>query len=892
MSTSGSEVKVYVRTRPTTCFAQELIEYLPDNQTVNVRQKRNSRKGVVNNQMNFWSFRLNGVLHNVSQEEVYQSVAHSVVLDALEGYNGTIMCFGQTGTGKTYTMTGATESYKQRGIIPHAIQEPFICFTYLFITGVMSTSGSEVKVYVRTRPTTCFAQELIEYLPDNQTVNVRQKRNSRKGVVNNQMNFWSFRLNGVLHNVSQEEVYQSVAHSVVLDALEGYNGTIMCFGQTGTGKTYTMTGATESYKQRGIIPRAIQEVFREVDQRVSHTFSVHLSFLEIYNETLVDLLASMKGGRAVQSGTLAVVEEPGGGVSVKGLSLHVVHNEEEALSVLFELVAPKPVVYDMLGEMNRIIGEHALNKNSSRSHCIFTIHIESHSRTQSDASYVTSKLNLVDLAGSERLSKTGSEGQVQREAMYINRSLSFLEQAIIALADRRREHVPFRQSKLTHALKDSLGGNCNTVLVANIYGEAAQIDETLSTLRFAARMKCVHTEPSVNEHVDPALQIRRLQKEIQLLKQELSIHDTLANRAGVMYENLTETQVVEIKNEVQRYLEGTSDEITIVNIRQVQQVFAQFKKVLQEQEKRIKEHLSKEYCLVENTQSPLSSLAAKGQEPVEAVGEVEGGFGVGVATPSQRHTGPLSPSKTKGKKGKESSSTPPSKMEAFEDFKMERGSEINRILKENKAVLLERLDQLHKLTHAINSIKKEIDHTSSELRLHREQRQNQGLFVSAEGEPVLEEAELALLMSLREMKDRYRQNYEELLSTKAEVHYCQHLVDQCRTRLLTEFESWYNESFLLPDEVQAIFRQSGPIRPGLIPVDKALTLEADEEVQFEQLRTELLAESPSAVSFYNAHNRTLLRRGNRSVPHSPVSRRNNIGVGTSKLKLPAIVSIS
>uniref|UniRef100_A0A8B9LXN3 Kinesin-like protein n=1 Tax=Astyanax mexicanus TaxID=7994 RepID=A0A8B9LXN3_ASTMX len=626
----------------------------------------------------------------------------------------------------------------------------------------MSAHSSEVKVFVRTRPTACFAQDLIEYLPDKQTVNVRHRRESRKGVVNNQMSSWSFKLDGVMHNMSQEEVYQSVAHSVVLRALEGYNGTIMCFGQTGAGKTYTMTGATESYQQRGIIPRALQEVFYEVEQRVDHTFSVFLSFLEIYNETLVDLLASIKRGRAVQGGALTIVEDPGGGVSVKGLTLHPVHNEEEAFNLLFE------------GEMNRIIGEHALNKNSSRSHCIFTIHIESRSRTLSDEPYVTSKLNLVDLAGSERLSKTGSEGQVQREALYINRSLSFLEQAIIALTDLRREHVPFRQSKLTHSLKDSLGGNCNTVLVANIYGEAAQIEETLSTLRFATRMKCVRTQPSINEHIDPALQVRRLQKEIQLLKQELSLHDTLANRAVVPNESLSDRQVDEIKSQVQRYLAGTLDEITIVSIRQIQEMFTQFKKAVH---------------------------------------------------------------------------SPPCKFEAFEDFKLGRGSEINRILKENKGVLLERMDQLHKLTQAINSCKRDIDHMSSELQLCREQRQSQGQFVGEKGEPVLEEAELILLVGLREKKDQYRQSYEELLSTKAEVRYCQHLVDQCRIRLLTEFESWYNESFLLPEEVQTIFSEGGPIRPGLIPVDKALNL----------VSQTLLAEGPSAVSFYNAHNRTVQR---------------------------------
>ncbi|XP_046708142.1 kinesin-like protein KIF9 isoform X1 [Silurus meridionalis] len=700
---------------------------------------------------------------------------------------------------------------------------------------------NEVMVYVRTRPTTRFAQELIECLPDKQTVNIRQKKISRKGVLNNQVSSWSFRLNGVLHNVSQEDMYEQVADSVVLGALEGYNGTIMCFGQTGAGKTFTMTGATENYKQRGIIPRAIQKVFCEIGNRVEHTFSVHLSFLEIYNETLMDLLAVVKGGQAKQCETLTVVEEPEGGVSVKGLSLHSVHKEEEALNLLFE------------GEMNKIIGEHALNKNSSRSHCIFTLYIEARSRTLSNATFVTSKLNLVDLAGSERLSKTGSEGQVQKEALYINKSLSFLEQAILALADRRREHVPFRQSKLTHALKDSLGGNCNTVLVANIFAEESQINETLSTLRFAARMKCVCTQPTINKRIDPALQAQSLQKEIELLKQELSFQNTLANRTAITYEDVSEAQKAVIKSEVQRYLAGTLDEIPIASIRKIQAVFAQFKKAFREQEQQFEELKSQKCIVGENTQSLLSTFDAK---------EVEGENMLSVHATSQRQ--PVSPGRSKVKKANESSrkhgqnstgpeenlsmvqsqaevfippnvesakddaqkrcDSPPSKQEAFELYKAEKGSEINSILKENKSVLKERLEQQKKLTAIINFFKRDIDRMSTELQLCKKQRQGQGQLISPDGEPVLDEAEVKLLLHLREAKDQYRKNYEELLSTKAEVQYCRHLVDQCRVRLFTEFESWYNESFLLPDEVLSILKDGGPIRPGLVPVDKALAL--------------------------------------------------------------------
>uniref|UniRef100_A0A8C1VKZ8 Kinesin-like protein n=1 Tax=Cyprinus carpio TaxID=7962 RepID=A0A8C1VKZ8_CYPCA len=669
----------------------------------------------------------------------------------------------------------------------------------------MSSQASPVKVFIRIRPTASFAHELIECPPDQQTLKVRSRKDSNKGKRNNQLSSWVFQLNGVLDNASQEDTYDRVARSVVLGAFAGYNGTIMCFGQTGAGKTYTMTGAAETYKHRGIIPRALQEVFQEVEHRADHTFSVHLSFLEIYNETMVDLLSSIKKEKSSNSGVLTVIEEPGGGVSVKGLSLHLVHNEEEALNLLFE------------GEMNRIIGQHALNKHSSRSHCIFTIHIESRSRTLSDAKYITSKLNLVDLAGSERLGKTGSEGQVQMEAMYINKSLSFLEQVILALADSRREHVPFRQSKLTHALKDSLGGNCNTVLVANIYGEAAQIEETLSTLRFATRMKCVQTKPSINEHVDPVLQVRRLEKEIQFLKEELSMCNTLTNRVGVSNEILSERQVEEVRSQVQRYLSGLLDEIPVNTI-----VCTSILQILK-------------YKLI--SRASLTVLHVQGS--VGAVGEVEScGYGLGLAKSSQKHQRNASPKPSKARKDKQIIlllrtrlninaklnvflSSPPPKTEAFEDFKAERGSEINRILKENKALLSERTTQLRILTDVINTTKRDLDYITYELRQFRERKQ--GEFVSAEGEPVLEEAELSLVMQLKELKNRYRQTYEDFRSTKTEVSYCQHLVNQCRTRLLTEFERWYNESFLFPGDVLSVL-ETGPVRPGHIPVDKALTL--------------------------------------------------------------------
>ena len=150
------------------------------------------------------------------------------------------------------------------------------------------------------------------------------------------------------------------------------------------------------------------------------------------------------------------------------------------------------------GEINKTMSEHKLNKHSSRSHCIFSLWVESRSRVESSEKITLSKLNLVDLAGSERTKKTGSQGQQLLEAQFINKSLSFLEQVVVALSEKHRDHIPYRQSKLTSILKDSIGGNSKTIMIANIWPEEDHLEETISTLKFASRMMKVANEATVN----------------------------------------------------------------------------------------------------------------------------------------------------------------------------------------------------------------------------------------------------------------------------------------------------------------------------------------------------------------------------------------------------------
>ncbi|XP_027942923.1 kinesin-like protein KIF9 isoform X3 [Eumetopias jubatus] len=783
----------------------------------------------------------------------------------------------------------------------------------------------KVHAFVRVKPTDDFAHEMIKYGDDNKSIDIHLKKDLQRGVVNNKQTDWSFKLDGVLHNASQDLVYETVAKDVVAQALNGYNGTIMCYGQTGAGKTYTMTGATENYKHRGILPRALQQVFRMIAERPTHAITVRVSYLEIYNESLFDLLSTLPYvGPSVTP--MTIVENPQG-VFVKGLSVHLTSQEEDAFSLLFE------------GETNRIIASHTMNKNSSRSHCIFTIYVEAHSRTLSDEKYITSKINLVDLAGSERLGKSGSEGRVLKEATYINKSLSFLEQAIIALGDQKRDHIPFRQCKLTHALKDSLGGNCNMVLLTNIYGEAAQLEETLSSLRFASRMKLVTTEPAINEKYDAERMVKNLEKELVLLKQELAIHDSLANRTLVNYDPMDEIQIAEINSQVRRYLEGTLDEIDthpqsfaallpslqIINLRQIQEVFNQFRVVLSQQEQEVEATLRRKYTLIDkNDFAAISAVQKAGLVDVDGhlVGEPDGqGFGLGV-TPYSTKPGKKSKSKKmfkeqlgslarkegagspvsgkdlevstsktqltpSSKEGdvkelplrdretssieplpsdspKEESrpprpSTPPPKPVAFEDFKNERGSEINRIFKENKSILNERRKRASETTQRINAIKREMDMTKEALNFQKSLREKQGEYEN-KGLMIIDEEEFLLILKLKDLKKQYRAEYQDLRDLRAEVQYCQHLVDQCRHRLLTEFDIWYNESFFIPEDMQVSLKPASGIRPGMVPISRLVALGEDDQDKFSQLQQMMLPEGPDSISFYNAKVKTEQKR--------------------------------
>ncbi|KAJ8397595.1 hypothetical protein AAFF_G00435940 [Aldrovandia affinis] len=301
----------------------------------------------------------------------------------------------------------------------------------------------------------------------------------------------------------QVELYDETFRPLVDSVLLGFNGTIFAYGQTGTGKTYTMEGVRNDPERRGVIPNSFEHIFTHISRSQNQQYLVRASYLEIYQEEIRDLLAKDQARR------LELKERPDTGVYVKDLSSFVTKSVKEIEHVM------------NVGNLNRSVGSTNMNEHSSRSHAIFVITIECSELGLDGENHIrVGKLNLVDLAGSERQTKTGAQGERLKEATKINLSLSALGNVISALVDGKSTHIPYRDSKLTRLLQDSLGGNARTVMVANIGPASYNVEETLTTLRYSNRAKNIKNKPRVNEDPKDAL-LREFQEEIARLKEQL-----------------------------------------------------------------------------------------------------------------------------------------------------------------------------------------------------------------------------------------------------------------------------------------------------------------------------------------------------------------------------------
>jgi hypothetical protein len=364
-----------------------------------------------------------------------------------------------------------------------------------------------VKVSVRVRPITS------EDLKTSGQDSIIEEANLSSGVitVKKDSDLKSFNFDTLFdESISQKQIYQKVGLPVVESVLNGYNSTVLAYGQTGTGKTFTMIGSSE---QKGIIPRSVKQVFKSTHCDLSHSYSIKVAFMQLYNEVLQDLLKP--------NNPILIREDSDEGVFFSGLAWMDVFTVEDCMNFL------------SMGDKNRSIAFTNMNAQSSRSHAVFMVKIEKRlkkdlnlpeSPVKKRESVMTkATLYLVDLAGSERVSKTKISGNRLDEAKNINLSLLALGNVIQALSDGKSKFIPFRDSKLTRILEQSLGGNSKTSMIVTIGPSPNNFQETLSSLQFAVRAMKIQNIPKVNMTIDYKALCSKLQAEIDKVNDNKNI---------------------------------------------------------------------------------------------------------------------------------------------------------------------------------------------------------------------------------------------------------------------------------------------------------------------------------------------------------------------------------
>ncbi|XP_061113180.1 kinesin-like protein KIF6 [Conger conger] len=684
-----------------------------------------------------------------------------------------------------------------------------------------------IQIFARVRPT---KKVTSVYSVDDEEEKVGSSlefvvpRDLADGFINNKKESYVFRFQKVFdQEAKQEEVFEHIAKPVADNVLGGYNGTIFAYGQTGSGKTFTITGGAERYSDRGIIPRTLSYLYQHFSQDSSKQYSAHISYLEIYNEFGYDLLDPRhEASRLEDLPKVSIMEDEDQNIHLKNLSIQQSANEEEALNLLF------------LGDTNRMIAETPMNQASTRSHCIFTVHVCS--REPGSSTLRRSKLHLVDLAGSERVGKTGVGGQLLTEAKYINLSLHYLEQVIIALSEKNRSHIPYRNSMMTSVLRDSLGGNCMTTMIATVSVDKRNVDESISTCRFAQRVALIKNEARLNEEQDPALVILRLKKEVQSLKEELALVTGEPRE-----DELTEEEMQKLGEQLKKFLEDRDPDCTLdlgPDMRKIQHCFTLLKVMVrerftgvarggepagtpdlssfsstrgspepeersQEEVKRLKDMLQQRDNEISVLVSMLKKEKKKVQDSASQLACVMSGL-------------PLSQNALQLPEAAANQDTPDDgsaryaphrrrrlelsvgRQEAFEIFMKDH--EDSLVIEDNKAILKLRFAEAKALGEQVNEARGQ-----NELKRQLEQRRMQtaaqgvteGTAEAMEPDPVDER----LCGQIEQEKTGYKSTFGRLKALKTEIEHLQLLLERSKVKVQRDFQEWWaGESARLQEE--------------------------------------------------------------------------------------------
>lgn len=681
-----------------------------------------------------------------------------------------------------------------------------------------------IQIFARVKPPERKQQQGIYSIDEDEkaapSLEILLPRDLADGFVNNKRESYKFKFQRIFdQDAKQDIIFEIIAKPVAQSVLAGYNGTIFAYGQTGSGKTFTITGGAERYSDRGIIPRTLSYIFEQLQKDSSKIYTTHISYLEIYNECGYDLLDPRHEASKLEDlPKVTILEDPDQHIHLKNLSLHQATTEEEALNLLF------------LGDTNRMIAETPMNQASTRSHCIFTVHLTS--KEPGSATLRRAKLHLVDLAGSERVAKTGVGGLLLTEAKYINLSLHYLEQVIIALSEKRRTHIPYRNSVMTSVLRDSLGGNCVTTMIATLSLEKRNIDESISTCRFAQRVALIKNEAVLNEEIDPKLMITRLQKEIADLKAELAMAT-----GEWRTEALTEEELHQLEKLIASFLEDQDPESRLevgADMRKIHHCFHHFKKLLNDKDSMkntVSSETTQQACqeplkdeehtklrdllkqrdneinilvnmLKKEKKKTQDALLLSNMEKSDARLPRNSPFIPGSPTaqstsvlsaPSQaqdlsicRHRSSLLHRKT-GMREEMSLG----RQEAFEIFKRDHADSVT--IDDNRQILKQRFSEAKALGESINQTRSKIGQLKDAITQRHLQQVALGISENMAPPSIPDLQEEKLRSQLEEEKTRYKTTFMRLKALKVEIEHLQLLMDKAKVKLQKEFEVWWAE---------------------------------------------------------------------------------------------------
>ncbi|XP_016353805.1 kinesin-like protein KIF6 [Sinocyclocheilus anshuiensis] len=576
-----------------------------------------------------------------------------------------------------------------------------------------------IQIFARVKPTkNQTAEYFVNCEEQGGSLEFVVPRDLADGVINNKRENYKFRFQNVFdQTANQEEIFEAIAKPVADNVLAGYNGTIFAYGQTGSGKTFTITGGAEHYNDRGIIPRTLSYLYQHFSKDSSMIYTTHISYLEIYNETGYDLLNPQHEASHLEDlPKVTIMEDPDQNIHLKNLSLQQSANEEEALDLLF------------LGDTNRMIAETPINQASTRSHCIFTIHLCS--KELGSAMVRCSKLHLVDLAGSERVGKSGVGGQILTEAKYINLSLHYLEQVIIALSEKNRSHIPYRNSMMTSVLRDSLGGNCMTTMIAAVSVER----RNTGFLSLQVRVRegsCAQNGMSNGSTTLMGVsdeEQRKSYAEVQKLRDMLTHRD---NEISILVNMLKKEKKKgqDVSSQLALLYPLTNKSSTSPTTKQV--------------EESAKYDPSNDYTNVQHLMTRKRVLEL-------SVGQ----------------------------------------QEAFEVFLSDHEDRLS--IENNRAVLQQRFIEAKTLGEQVNQIRIKVNELKTQLKIRRKQMVAQGLagnLTASESDSVEER----ILNQIEEEKKNYKIKSGCLKGLKTEIEHLQLLHEKLKVKLQKDFENWWTQ---------------------------------------------------------------------------------------------------